>query len=131
MFTIQNMLGQQALLSGTDSAGNTGQCVLSTQQWDDLKAQQSYDASVEAFDAAVQEFFAPIMEAADAVHESKRPKLDPVSYIVLHEGSEGSDEVPSQIIELERDSIVLRLVEENNTDRLRWVTPTEIGVLAE
>ena len=37
---------------------------------------------------------------------------------------------PAEIIQLTRDSIILRLIEEGETDRLVWVDESTLGILA-
>jgi hypothetical protein len=128
-FTVQQMLGSKALVSGTDVRGTSGSAVISTEQWDELKARKEFDASVEAFDAAVEEFFKPITDAAEAVQDTK-PEPDPMEYIVLDEKVEGVQSKPAQIVELTTDSIILRLIEEGQTDRVVWVSDNELGILA-
>lgn len=130
-FTVQNMLGDQALVSGTDLRGNEGQAIVSTLQWDELRARKDFSAATEDFDAAVEEFFKPLTEAAEKLSSTAKGKTpDSASYVVLSEGVEGVQSKPAQLVQLSKDSIVLRLIEEGNTDRLVWVTPTELGVLA-
>lgn len=130
-FQVQNMLGDQALVSGTDLAGNDGKMIVSTTQWDELKARKNFTAAREEFDAAVEEFFAPITEAAEALEKTLANKTpDAAAYVVLSEEVEGVSAQPRQVVALTRDSIILRMIEEGNTDRLVWLSPTELGVLA-
>ena len=130
-FTVQNMLGDQALVSGTDIRGNEGQAIVSTVQWDELKARKDFSSAQEDFDAEVEAFFAPLTEAAEKLESTMKGKApDAASYVVLSEATEGVRSKPAQIVQLSKDSIVLRLIEEGDTDRLVWVTPTELGVLA-
>ena len=130
-FTVQNMLGDQALVSGTDIRGNEGQAIVSTVQWDELKARKDFSSASEDFDREVEAFFAPLTEAAEKLEAAIAPKApDSAAYIVLSEKVEGTPSKPAQVVQLSKDSIVLRLIEEGDTDRLVWVTPTELGVLA-
>ena len=128
-FQVQQMLGSKALVSGTDVRGQTGSAVISTEQWDELKARSEFNDSVEAFDAAVAEFFKPLTDAAEAVADSV-PEQDSMEYVVLEESVEGVTSKPAQIVELTTDSIILRLIEEGQTDRIVWVSDTELGILA-
>lgn len=129
-FNVQSMLGGEALVSGTDCAGKYGQTRVSTVQWDELKAKKNFSSAVEDFDRVVEEFFKPLTEAAEAANAAGETKHDPTEYIVLTEEVEGVEHQPEEIVELTRDSIVLRLIEEGNTDRLVWITDSELGVLA-
>lgn len=130
-FHVQNMIGGQALVSGTDKLGNEGKTVVSTTQWDELNARSNFSKATEDFNAAVEEFFAPLTEAAKkAERELNRQKQDPAEYVVLTEGTEGAEAKPAEIIQLTRDSIILRLIEEGDTDRLMWVDESTLGILA-
>lgn len=130
-FHVQNMIGGQALVSGTDKLGNEGKTVVSTTQWDELNARSNFSKATEDFNAAVEEFFAPLTEAAKkAERELDRQKQDPAEYVVLTEGTEGAEAKPAEIIQLTRDSIILRLIEEGDTDRLMWVDESTLGILA-
>lgn len=130
-FHVQNMIGGQALVSGTDKLGNEGKTVVSTTQWDELNARSNFSKATEDFNAAVEKFFAPLTEAAKkAERELDRQKQDPAEYVVLTEGTEGAEAKPAEIIQLTRDSIILRLIEEGDTDRLMWVDESTLGILA-
>lgn len=130
-FTVQYMLGDQALVSGTDLAGNTGKTMVSTTQWEELKSRKNFSSAVEDFDAKVEEFFAPLVKAAEAAQQATAPKApDALSYVVLKEGVEGVPAEQSEIVELTHDSIVLRLIEEGKTDRLTWVDESTLGITA-
>lgn len=120
-FTTTNLTGERVLVRGTDQFGTEGQAVVFASQWNDVKARSSHMEAHESFEAAVEEFFAPIMEAADLLNSSAQPKVDPISYVVLQEGTEaeqGRDEIA---VKLTVDSIVLRLLEQGDYDRLVWV----------
>ena len=131
MFTVQTMLGGQALVSGTDKLGNTGQTVVSTVQWAELQGRDNFSKAQADFDAAVEKFFAPLDKAAKKIKKQlERPSQDPAEYIVLKEAVVGVESAPAEIVPLTQDSIVLRLIEEGNTDRLIWVDESTLGVLA-
>lgn len=129
-FTAQSMLGNKVLVTGTDKLGNAGTTEVDSTQWDDLKTRKNFDASTEAFDAAVAEFFAPLIEAVEAVEAAATPVHDALEYVVLHEGTEGTEAQPEEVVQLTTDSIILRCIEEGQTDRLVWVNPTTLGVLS-
>jgi tRNA A37 threonylcarbamoyladenosine synthetase subunit TsaC/SUA5/YrdC len=128
-FTVQQMLGSKALVSGTDVRGQAGSTVIDTTQWDELIARKEFNASVEAFDTAVEEFFKPLTDAADALKD-REPKLDSAEFIVLDDPTEGVEAKPGTIVELTTDSIILRLIDAGQTDRIVWVSDTELGILA-
>lgn len=130
-FNVQTMLGDQALVSGTDIHGTDGKTIVSTKQWDELKSRKNFSAATEDFDAAVEAFFAPLIEAAEKAQKAAAPKpKDSAEYIVLTNEVEGVAAKPADIVALSTDSIILRLIEEGNTDRLVWVDETHLGVLS-
>lgn len=130
-FSVQTMLGDQALVSGSDIHGNEGKTLVSTLQWDELKVKKNFSSATADFDAAVEAFFAPLVEASDKAKTAMagKPK-DPAEYIVLTAATEGVDAKPADIVALSKDSIILRLIEEGNTDRLVWVDDSTLGVLS-
>lgn len=130
-FIVQNMLGNKALVSGTDHLGNEGKTIVNTTQWDELKSRKNFSSAVEDFDAAVEEFFAPLVEAAEKAEKAMAPKKqDPAEFVVLKEGTDGIHPQAADIVPLSQDSIILRLIEEGTTDRLVWVDDSTLGVLA-
>jgi hypothetical protein len=130
-FIVQNMLGDEALVTGTDKLGNTGKMRVSTTQWDELKARENFSSAQADFDAEVEKFFKPLTKAAKKAEKALNAKApDAVSYIVLTEAVKEVSGQPAQVIALTKDSIILRLIEEGNTDRLVWVDEFNLGVLA-
>ena len=130
-FIVQIMLGAQALVSGTDTLGNEGKTIVFTAQWDELNERTNFSSATEDFDAAVTAFFAPLTEASDKVEKALAGKeQDPTEYIVLKKGVEAVTGEHDQIVQLSRDSIILRLIEKGTTDRLVWVDESTLGVLA-
>jgi hypothetical protein len=97
--------------------------VLDGSQWDEVSTRKEFSKAEKEFDAAVDAFFKPLTEAAEKVAKGiKRPGSDDKdSYVVLEEPEEGKPAKPGHLIKLNRDSIVLRLIESGNTDRLIWV----------
>jgi len=130
-FQVQTMLGNTALVSGTDIAGNTGKQIVSTTQWEELKQRKNFSSATEDYDAAVEEFFKPLVEAGEKIKEAAAGKLqDAAEYVVLKEGTEGVKPEAAQILQLSKDSMILRFIEEGNTDRLVWIDETTLGILA-
>lgn len=121
-FTTLNLTNERVLVKGADQFGTNGEVVLDASEWNDVKRRLAHGEAHEDFEAAVEEFFAPLMEAVDKLTASDaQPKADPMSYVTLHEGTEarqGRDEVT---IKLGTDSIVLRIIERGDFDRLVWV----------
>lgn len=130
-FNVQTMLGQTAVVSGTDINGRTGSTTVSTAQWEELNGRTGFSKAQKDFDQAVEDFFKPLTEAADKATAAMAGKTqDPVEFVVLAEATTGVQAKPAQIVALSKDSIILRLIEEGTTDRLVWVDDTTLGVLA-
>jgi hypothetical protein len=121
MFTITRLVGDRAIVAGTDTFGSEGKTVVSTTQWDEVKANTAFKQAEVDFTSAVEEFFAPLTQAAEAMHTKLERPDDAASYIVFDEGSEGTPAKQRQLVRLERDSVILRLVEQGDTTRLVWV----------
>lgn len=119
-FTITRLVNSRAIVAGTDEFGVTGQTVIDTTQWDEIVAQDDHMQAHDEFDARVLEFFAPLTEAAELLN-AEPGTVDDVATIVLQEGSEGVAPTERIEIRLDRGSVILRLVENNETDRLVWV----------
>ena len=131
MFTVQTMLGGTALVAGTDITGKSGQTIVSTVQRDDLTGRDNFSKATADYDKAVEKFFAPLEKAAKKAKKAlERPSQDPAEYIVLKEAVKGRESQPAEVVALYRDSIILRLIEEGQTDRLVWVDESTLGVLA-
>lgn len=131
MFTVQTMLGGTALVSGTDKLGNVGKTQVFTHQWDELTGRNNFSKATADFDAAVEAFFKPLEKAAKKLDKAlARPSQDPAEYIVLKEEVKGQQHQPAQVVALSRDSIILRMIDEGNTDRLVWIDESTLGILA-
>lgn len=121
-FTTVALTGDRVLVKGTDVFGNEGQTVLDGAAWAEVKRHRAFHEAEGSFDTAVEEFFAPLMEASEKLQQAiATPALDPDSYVVLVEGEEATEGRSQEVIKLDTDSIVLRLIERGDTDRLVWV----------
>jgi hypothetical protein len=129
-FTITRLVGDRAIVKGTDVFGVEGSVTVFTTQWDEVNANTAYDQATEAFEAAVEEFFAPLTKAAEAMHQSVSRPTDSIGYVVLREGQAAVPAQSEHIVKLNRDSVILRLVEQGDFDRLVWVGD-ELEVLAD
>jgi len=125
-FSTTRLVNNQVLVQGTDIFSVYGRTTLDSTQWDEIKADGQYSEAIDAFDAAVKQFFAPLLEAAEAAQQAapSMDTVDPIAYVVLNEEVEGVEAQPAQLIHLTNDSIVLRLIEQGETDRLVWVDGT-------
>lgn len=120
-FTTMNLTNERVLVRGTDVTGREGEAVLDSAEWNHVKQHRQVAEAGKEFDATVEQFFAPLMEAAEKFETAQVKAEDPIAKFVIHEGTaavRGQDEVA---IRLSHDSIVLRLIEKGDTDRLVWV----------
>lgn len=121
-FTTLNLSGQRVLIKGTDSQGTQGQTVVSSEEWTEVKRHTQHSEAHEDFDRVVAEFFAPLTEAAEKLELAfNQQTRDPISYVIINEGVEPTPGQEEVVIKLSPDSVVLRLLESGDTDRLVWV----------
>lgn len=121
-FKTQRLVNQRVLVTGKDITGTDGTTTLNSTQWDEINANKQYSQATEDFDKAVDDFFAPLLNAADVAKVAMAPApQDPASYVVLNEEVEGVQAQAATLVHLDSDSIVLRLIEQGETDRLVWV----------
>ena len=115
MFEITPLLDGSTLVEGTDSKGTSGSVVLYSPAWQAVVNARTQAAATEEFDATVEAFFAPIVEAAEKV-----AKVDENPWATVTIGEEVEGKTP-QVIHLDSEGIVLRVLEEGDSDALRWV----------
>lgn len=120
-FNTTPLVGERVLVKGTDIAGTSGSTVLDGSQWAELNAHKALNKATEAYDDAVEEFFAPLVEAAEQMKQAIAKPTDSIGFVVLDEGTEGETFRPRQVVELTRDSVILRIIESGDTTRLVWV----------
>jgi len=128
-FTTTKLVDERVLVRGTDVFGTSGSTVLDSSQWSEVNSRKEFSQATDEFDKAVAEFFAPLTEAAEKINKKVTKQPDALSYVVLSEATEGVQAKPAQLIKLTKDSIILRIIEQGNTDRLAWVAD-ELEVLA-
>lgn len=120
-FNITQLAGNKVLVDGTDFRGTPGETILDGTGFAQLQEQERLRGAHEEFDASVDEFFAPLLEAAQKLEAKHEVVLDPLTNIVLDEGSEGEVRRSATIVELDTDTAILRAIDSGNTDRLVWV----------
>lgn len=121
-FSTSKLTGGRVLVQGTDRNGVDGQEVLDSETWDYAQAAQAHSKAHESFDQTVEDFFKPLTEAADKLKASlQMPELDTDSYVVITEEVEGQAPVAQEVIKLDRDGVILRLLAQQQDDRLVWV----------
>lgn len=102
------------------------------------KAQQekaALDAANSAYEKAVNDTFADILAVAKEFEATMAGinQPDPNRYVTVREATEGVKAKKEIVVELDRDSQIVRLIEEGNTDRLEWTVyadHAEIDILA-
>lgn len=120
-FNTTKLSGNRVLVKGEDQFGSVGQTVLDSTEWEEIKAHDEYHTNVESFNEAVEDFFAPIIEAAEALNKKAEKPQDPAAFIVYDEGEEATPGRPKHVVRLSGDSLLLRLLEDNQFQRLVWV----------
>jgi hypothetical protein len=120
-FTTRNLTNERVLVSGTDIDGTAGKTVLDASQWIALNERDDVSRAQADFESAVEAFFKPLTDAADAAAKAIDTPKDGIGYVVIEEGTEATAGKPRQVVTLTHDSIVLRLIEQGDTDRLLWV----------
>ena len=123
-FTVTRLVGNRALVQGTDTLGTSGKTVVDTTQWDDINGHDQYSQAEADFESAVNQFFGPLIEAAEKFEREVDVPSDPAGYVVLQEEVEATEGQERVIVQLTRDSMILRLIEQGETDRLVWVGDT-------
>lgn len=120
-FSTIKLANDRVVVRGTDIHGTSGETIVNGAQWAEVGARTEFKQATEAFDQAVEDFFAPLTQAIEAVESKVAKPSDSIGYVVFEEAEEGRPHKPGQLIKLTRDSVVLRLIEQGNTDRLIWV----------
>lgn len=118
-FKATALMGDRFVVSGTDFTGAMGTTVLDGSQWNQVLAHGTMRNAENDFNEAVESFFAPLMEAAKLLEQEK--VTDDIATLVLEEGETGNAGRPAVVANLTKDSIILRLIERGDTDRLMWV----------
>lgn len=129
-FTAVELTGHRYVVTGTDVIGNTGKVVLDGTEWAGIKRHDAAHKAEAEYDEAVNKFFAPMVaaqEKLDAILAGSDDE-DPIEYMVLHEAVEATPGHKEVRAHLSKDSQVLRLIEDNDTDRLLWVTESTLEI---
>ena len=133
IFNVVELAGHRALVTGD---GNQ-QCILDTTERDELRLLIENREVDQMFDEAVDDFFEPLTRAAE-LHDLRHELLaqqfnqadDPAFSLVLKEAVEGVEGVEEERVVLSHDSVVLRLIDSGQTDRLVWVGNDHIEIVA-
>lgn len=120
-FTTAVLTGDRVLVRGTDSQGTENETVLDGSQWFEVTKTDTYSQAQADFDSAVEAFFAPLTDAAEEFGRAMTRPTDSIGYVVLQEEVPATPGQREHLVRLSHDSQVLRLISEDNTDRLIWV----------
>lgn len=118
MFTVTPLMGGGVLVEGTDVTGKEGRTILVSDKWEMLQSVRAHNKATEVFDAQVEEFFKPLTEAAELAQSIAHPVTEDWSRVVLSEATPGVD---AEVIVLDMDGVILRLLDETDGSMLRWI----------
>ena len=124
MFELTALSNDQYLVMGMDNWGVSGQQIVDGTQWNELSHTSAADAAKAYLDTAIAEFFKPISEALEAAKSAVSVNTDDLAFIVVKEPSKGTRATLGEVINLSKDSQIIRAIKEGRTDRLRWVNDT-------
>ena len=120
-FTTTALANGSVLVTG--AAGTRSyQTLLDGREFASLKQHEAVNMAEKDYDLTVRAFFAPLTDAVDAVAEVARPTIDPAFIYIVEEGEESVEGRPATIIELDEDTVILRLLDQGNVARLQWAT---------
>ena len=133
IFNVTELAGHRALVTGDANQ----QCILDTTERDELRLLIENREVDQMFDEDIEDFFAPLTRAAER-HDRRHELLaqqfnqadDPAFSLVLKAGVEGVEAVEEERVVLSHDSVVLRLIDSGQTDRLVWVGNDRIEIVA-
>ena len=120
-FTTTALANGSVLVTGADGA-RSYQTLLDGREFASLKQHEAVNMAEKDYDQKVRDFFAPLTDAVDAVAEVARPTIDPAFIYIVEEGEESVEGRPATIIELDEDTVILRLLDQGNVARLQWAT---------
>ena len=117
-FTVTYLAGDRALVQE-----DTHQIILDAKEYLAMKLRQEKTGLIAQYDQSVADFFKPLTDVADKIKsvEEQENRIDPDFHFVLAEGTEGEEPVRREVYRLEKDTVILRLIEEGRTERLIWI----------
>ena len=130
VFNLTKLAGHKLLVKG-DAGQMT---VLDTQEWDGISELADVHTAQEKYDKTVEDFFAPLIKAGAELEALDNGVVqDPAFVVTLLEGVEGVEGVESkeevQFL-LSNEATIVRLLVTGDTERLIWVSNSEIAILA-
>ena len=124
-FTTTALINGGVLVEGTDSAGYEGRTILHSDSWALVQHLRAHEVAQADFDAAVEAFFTPLTEAADKAHALLKGPGTDWSTVTLGEQVEGHE---AEVVQLDGDGILLRILAEGNQNLLRWVNGELVAI---
>lgn len=117
-FTVTYLAGDRALVQE-----DTHQIILDAEEYLAMKLRQEKTGLIAQYDQSVADFFKPLTDVADKIKsvEEQENRIDPDFHFILAEGTEGEEPVRREVYRLEKDTVILRLIEEGRTERLIWI----------
>lgn len=128
-FHTTALAGNRVLISGKDVAGDNRQVIVDSSEYDSFKLRDHQLDAGKEYDAAVAAFFAPLTDAAEKVQAARTITADPAFFTVIQEAQTAVHAQREVVHTFAKDTVVLRLIEQGNTERLIWVGD-DIEVLA-
>ena len=120
-FTTTALANGSVLVTGAHGT-RSYQTLLDGREFASLKQHEAVNMAEKDYDQKVRDFFAPLTDAVDAVAEVAHPTIDPAFIYIVEEGEESVEGRPATIIELDEDTVILRLLDQGNVARLQWAT---------
>lgn len=120
-FNTTELTQNRVLVEGTDRFGVNDRKVLDATEYNELFAADQHSAAHEAFDAAVREFYAPLTAAVEEFEAAHTAEDDDLFEITVQEEVAPTLGQPEIRRRLGRDTVILRLIEQGEEDRLIWI----------
>ena len=120
-FTTTDLVNNRVLVEGTDRLGHIGRTVLDSTQFLELSARDDHSLAHEAFDAEVRAFYAPLTAAAEKLEAAQQVQAEDLFTEVVQEAVEATAGQQEIRVRLSRDTVILRLIEQGDDERLIWV----------
>ena len=120
-FTTTDLVNNRVLVEGTDRRGRVGRTVLGSTQFRELSARDDHSLAHEAFDAEVRAFYAPLTAAAEKLEAAHQVQAEDLFTEVVQEAVEATAGQQEIRVHLSSDTVILRLLEQGDDERLIWV----------
>ena len=127
VFNLTKLAGHKLLVKGDANQA----AVLDTTEWDGVAAIIAEHDAQHTYDETVEEFFAPLIKAGAELEALDNGGVqDPAFVVTLLGGVEGVESKEEVQILLSNEATLVRLLVTGDTERLIWVSNSEIAILA-